>query len=105
MPKYLGRTRIGFSQRTDRKVRARDLVGDGEIKGLWVAKDEADRFHPLNTPRAISPDRAAIYAIVPEDKREAVTISVGLETSASDLGGGRLSMAPLVVQLGNYTVG
>lgn len=46
MPRYLGRNRIGFCQRTGFKVKHKDLVPDGELSGHLVEKGWEDEDHP-----------------------------------------------------------
>ena len=48
--------------RTGRLERAVNLIEDGEMRGLKVARREADKPHPLSNPGPIPVDRATIVA-------------------------------------------
>lgn len=59
--------------RTGRLERAVNLIEDGELRGLKVARREADKPHPLSNPSPIPIDRTTIVAGMrgqdrPEDK-------------------------------------
>jgi len=49
-----------LDDRTGRLERAVNIINDGEKPNLRVHKREADKPHPLSTPRAIPADRAQI---------------------------------------------
>lgn len=100
MPRYLGRHQISYSQRSYRKVRAEDIVEDGEIKGLKVARGEEDQEHPQKFLRPPGPDRMALFRPVPESKSEPVTIHVGYE-SGTDFIERPQGIQQLHLQLGN----
>jgi hypothetical protein len=73
MPKYLGKRRIGYCQRTGKKVLYEDLVQDGET-GALVEKGWDDPVHPQRflpdvgidvRPTMPAPDNEAPDVIVP----------------------------------------
>lgn len=75
MPRSLGRHQIGYSQRSARKVRARDLVYDGELRNVLVARDEKDE---KRRPFVVPVDR--IHQPLPgPNGSEPVSILVGFE--------------------------
>ena len=49
-----------LDDRTGRLERAVNIINDGDKPNLRVHKREADKPHPLSTPRAIPADRAQI---------------------------------------------
>ncbi len=49
-----------LDDRTGRLERAVNIINDGEKPNLRVHKREADKPHPLSSPRAIPADRAQI---------------------------------------------
>jgi hypothetical protein len=74
MPRYLGRNRIGYCQRSGFKVRYRDLVPDGET-GQLVEKGWEDDEHPQKYLPAIGDQGArtipgVLANIEPEEEIE-----------------------------------
>ena len=96
MPRSLGRRAIGFSQRSNFKVRADQLVEDGEIRGLRVKRGEEDQEHPQKFRRPPGPDKLNLYRPQPEAYTAGVTITYGL------CGGSNLwtKTPPQLIQLG-----
>ena len=66
----------GVCQRTERKVPLRDLVEDGEIRGLLVTRDDADRDHSQKYVRAIH-DPTPIHRPSPQTESESVSLRIG----------------------------
>lgn len=68
-----------LDDRTGRLERAVNLVNDGVIPGIKVARGEADRPHPQSRTKVIGLDRALLKAPKPPDVSERnLTIEVGL---------------------------
>jgi hypothetical protein len=104
MPKYLGRAQFAFDERTGKKVRARDLIEDGEIKGLRVSRRESDAPHPQKYARRIGPDGPGVYRPVPDLVISAVSIQIGYDLDANDLGGSRLFTPDMPLYIGGFAV-
>ena len=103
MPRSLGRKPIGFSQRSGAKVRASDLVEDGEIRGLVVARGEVDREHPQKYARRVPADRLMLRRPLPDPVQGACTIRYGWE-AASNLWEGRQQPFSLTFVMGRVLV-
>lgn len=111
MTRYLGRGAIAYSQRTGRKIRARDLVEDGNMPNVWVERSEADKEHPLKYAKRVPGDRIQLRRGIPDRSKGAVTIYVGYE-AGSNLWEARqafqqLTLGPLeaiVVATGGYLI-
>ena len=74
--------------RTGRLERAINLVEDGEVRGLWTKRSEADPAHPMSKPVVIGVDRAQIMqGILPKsgDPERGYTHRVGYTSSSTSL--------------------
>ena len=74
--------------RTGRLERAINLIEDGEVRGLWTKRSEADNPHPLSRPVTIGIDRAQIMqGILPKsgDPERGYTHRVGYTSSSTSL--------------------
>ena len=100
MSRSLGKGPIGYSQRTGRKVRAVDLVEDGENRGMIVERGEADREHPQKYAKRIPPDRIGLRRMMPESSIQPCTVNIGLEATA-DLWEGRQQPRHIGLVFGN----
>ena len=103
MPRSLGRRPIGYSQRSMFKVRAEELVEDGEIRGLRVRRGEEDQEHPQKFLKPAPPDRLNLYRPQPENFIGNVTINVGWEGS-TNLWEGRFAIDSLNIGLSDYLI-
>lgn len=103
MARSLGKGPIGYSQRTGRKVRAVDLVEDGENRGLVVERSEADREHPQKFAKRVPADRISLRHPMPEASVQPCTINIGWE-APSDLWEGRQAFRHISLVLGNALV-
>lgn len=83
----------GYCQRTERKVRLSRLVEDGEIPGLLVDSEEADRPHPQRRLLRIAPDLPPQRPSAPLDA-EHTTIRIG---TLSDPATGAALFNPVIV--------
>lgn len=100
MSRSLGKGPIGYSQRTGRKVRAVDLVEDGEIRGLIVERADADREHPQKYAKRAPPDRISLRRPMPEASVQPCTVNIGWE-GTGNLWEGRQEPRHISLVLGN----
>jgi hypothetical protein len=66
----------GVCQRTERKVKLSDLIEDGEIPGLLVNRNDADKPHPQRRLMQIPPDLPPTRPSPPLDAEHA-TVKIG----------------------------
>lgn len=103
MVRYLGRHTPGIDQRTGRKVKYKDLVEDGENRGLLVAREERDAEHPQKFARRVPLDRLNIRRPSPEPMIGAVTV-IGNSGASSDLWEGNQTAVHLSLVMGEVVV-
>jgi hypothetical protein len=98
MPRYLGRHPIAYSQRSQRKVRHDQLVEDGEIRGLRVARGEEDQEHPQKFLKPPGADKINLYRPQPENFKYPCTVLVGWDSA--DLLGTKAGIDTLSISSG-----
>jgi hypothetical protein len=98
MPRYLGRHPIGYSQRSQFKVRHADLVEDGEIRGLRVKKGEEDQEHPQKFLKPVGADKINLYRPQPENYKYPCTVLVGWDSA--DILGRKAGIDTLTISSG-----
>lgn len=84
MARYLGRNQVGICQRSGKKVRRADLVEDGQVKGLLVAKEWWEPYHPQLLPPPMRADGIPHFKPAPDDvlppPAPVLTLAPGLVT-------------------------
>lgn len=67
MARYLGRGQVGICQRSGKKVKRGELVEDDQVKGLLVAKEWYEIYHPQLLPPPMRADGIARFRPAPDD--------------------------------------
>jgi hypothetical protein len=68
MSRYLGRGQVGICQRSGKKVKRKDLVEDGQVKGLLVDKNWWEPYHPQLLPPPMRADGIPHFKPAPDDR-------------------------------------
>ena len=68
MSRYLGRGQVGICQRSGKKVKRKDLVEDGQVKGLLVDKNWWGPYHPQLLPPPMRADGIPHFKPAPDDR-------------------------------------
>ena len=67
MARYLGRGQVAICQRSGKKCKRSDLVEDGQVKGLLVAKEWWEPYHPQLLPPPMRADGIPHFKPAPDD--------------------------------------
>lgn len=85
MPKYLGPNFIAYDQRSGLKVKLKDIVNDGENRGVRTHFMNADPEHPQKFVRTPGPDRASMVNPKPERTTGTLTMRPSRVTNTTTM--------------------